>query len=104
MRINNKTIWSQSLSCLARFSLKVVATFACTSKLFISLYTQLFKNCNVNHSNVCLQVSPNCKEIASAIHVMITEMNTAFFTPFYHYTPGIWEKHKKLVSEVVSQL
>ena len=43
------------------------------------------------------QVSPNNKEIASAIHVMMTEMNTAFFTPFYHSTPGIWEKHKKLV-------
>ncbi|KAL5251147.1 hypothetical protein ACHWQZ_G016761 [Mnemiopsis leidyi] len=49
-------------------------------------------------------VSPNNKEIASAIHVMMTEMNTAFFTPFYHSTPGIWEKHKKLVLEKITFL
>ena len=35
---------------------------------------------------------------------MMTEMNSAFFTPFYHKTPGIWKKHKLLVSQKISYL
>eukprot|EP00116_Pleurobrachia_bachei_P017729 sb/3477991/ len=50
------------------------------------------------------QISPDAKEIARAIHVMMTEMNTAFFTPFYHYTPGIWKQHKKLVMGKINYL
>jgi len=49
-------------------------------------------------------ISPHAKEIARTCHTMITEMNTAFFTPFYHYTPGIWKKHKAMVLEQIMTL
>jgi len=49
-------------------------------------------------------ISQDAREIAQAIHVMMTEMNSAFFTPFYHKTPGLWKQHKKLVSEKIDYL
>ena len=49
-------------------------------------------------------ISQEARDIARAIHGMITEMNTAFFTPFYHQTPALWAEHKMGVLKNINYL